>query len=99
MRRLAFTLYVVSCMHGAAALDSDLFMTKSVRPFHAAGLGVPSVIKDISSITGIIIGLEADVIFGKESRIQFDFPGRTVEDLARRCATLIDQGTWKVLLD
>lgn len=83
-----------------ATLQAHAFenlVSKRIEPVHVQRLGLPSVLRDVANQTKVIFGLEADVVMGKEKMIDFVFEGGTVADLATKCASLLDNGAWKVI--
>jgi hypothetical protein len=75
------------------------FGDRRIEAMHVEELGVPAVLREVSRETGLSIGVEMDVLFGTEKRIEFNFPGGTLTDLARFCAALIPNASWRIAND
>jgi len=73
------------------------FTSGRVQEVHVRGLGVPAVLREISREAHVTIGLEMDLIMGKESQIKLDFPGGTITELAKICTSLLQGASWRIV--
>jgi hypothetical protein len=70
---------------------------KRVEAMHIEELGVPAALREISRQANVTIGLEMDLMLGKEQHIQLNFPGGTITDLANMCTSLLQGASWKIV--
>ncbi len=68
----------------------------TIPAMHIEGLGVPEVLRKAAEQANVQIGLEADVIYGKEKRESLDFHGGTIVQFAEECAALLEGASWKI---
>jgi hypothetical protein len=97
--RILFLLTVSSLMFQQPQVTSaaEDFANTNVQQIHIDALGIPAALREVSRQTHVTIGLEMDVVMGTESRIIFDFPGGTISDLAKRCTSLVEGASWKIM--
>jgi hypothetical protein len=69
--------------------------SRRIPPLHAEGLGVPQIIRNVAWKTQVVFGLEANVVFGSETTISFDFRGGTIRQLADQLAALLPGASWR----
>lgn len=69
---------------------------QTIRPLHVEGNGIEEVLRNIANVSGVLIGVETTVAFGKEEHLVFNFRGGSIADLAQASASLIPGGKWRV---
>lgn len=98
MREVFATLALLLTVLGNQRAAAVSYLSDApVQAVHAEGLGVASVLREVSRETNMTIGLEMDLVLGQESHVRLDFPGGTISDLATMCATLVKGGAWRII--
>jgi hypothetical protein len=100
MRRiLVSTLALLALAGGSLGFGQDNFSGQTVHALHVEGWGADDVLRRVATQADLKIGLELDVVMGKEGHVELDFAGGTVTDLAVKCAALVPGGSWKIVND
>jgi len=98
MRKIMIFVFLFLLVNGKPNFSmAQNLVDKRVEAMHIEELGISGVLREVSKQTNLTIGLEMDLIIGKEKRISFDFHGGTVADLANLCTSLLQGASWRIV--
>ncbi len=100
MRKIFVFTFLLFFSTGCPSVSyAQNFADRRVAAIRIEELGVPAVLREVSRQAQVTIGLEMDLIMGKEKRIELNFPGGPIADLANMCASLLQGASWKTVDD
>jgi hypothetical protein len=98
MRKILAISFLLLVLNGRPDISlAQNLADKQVEAMHIEELGVPAVLHEISRQAHVTIGLEMDLILGKERHVELNFPGGTITDLANMCTSLLQGASWKIV--
>lgn len=91
IRILIFVALLITGLPNPVAQGSS----RQIAPLHVEGFGVPGIVRNVAQATHVVFGIEANMLLGSETRMNFDFTGGTLAQLADQLAALLPGASWR----